>query len=217
MQKNLSTIYNGIDLNVFMPVAVEPDNNPLHLLTISGLAPHKNGHCLVEALRILGERDGLHPRIDWVGNLPTNGERFVYLRRLNQAIEDYGLTQQWHWLNQRSDIVHQLHKHDILVHPSYIEGLPNAVCEALACARPVIVSDIPEHSFLVQDGQSGYLFRHNDPYDLADKIKKVALLSVEERKELGLRGRKYAESNLSINRLVDEYECLFCEVMNIRP
>ena len=76
------------------------------------------------------------------------GEGLAHLNEINQAIQNYGLTQQWQWLNQRSDIVHQLHKHDVLVHPSYIEGLPNAVCEALACARPVIVSDIPEHSTL---------------------------------------------------------------------
>ena len=70
MQKNLSTIYNGLDLDIFVPVTVEPDNTPLHLLTISGIAPHKNGLCLIKAIKILGQRDGLYPQIDWVGNYP---------------------------------------------------------------------------------------------------------------------------------------------------
>jgi len=213
MQKHLSTIYNGLDLNIFVPVAVEPDNDPLHLVTLSGIAPHKNGLCLIKALQILGQRDGLYPRIDWIGKLPTGGEGLDHLNEMNQAIQEYGLAQQWQWLNQRSDIVHQLHKHDVLVHPSYIEGLPNAVCEALACARPVVVSDIPEHAMLVQQGESGYLFDPNDPSDLADKIKMVALLSAADRKRMGQSGRKYAENNLSMDRFVDEYECLFSEVL----
>ena len=214
MQKHISTIYNGLDLDVFVPVAVEPDNNPLRLLTISGIAPHKNGLCLVKALHILGKRDGLYPKIDWIGKLPVGGWQLAYLNEMNQAIQDYGLTQQWQWLNQRSDIVHQLHKHDVLVHPSYIEGLPNAVCEALACARSVIVSDLFENSILVQHGKSGYLFDYNDPSDLADKIKMVALLSPVDRKKMGQSGRTYAENNLSMNRLADEYECLFSKVLN---
>jgi glycosyltransferase involved in cell wall biosynthesis len=213
MQKQLTTIYNGLDLNFFTPTVVEPENNPLHLLTISGIAPHKNGLCLVEALHILSQRDGLYPRIDWIGKLPTDGDSFLYLKEMNQAIRNYGLTEQWKWLNQRTDIVYQLHKRDVLVHPSYIEGLSNVVCEALACARPVIVSDIPENSKLVQHGKSGYLFDYNDPYDLADKIKMLALLSGAERKEMGQNGRKYAENNLSMDRFVDEYECLFNEVL----
>lgn len=213
MQKSLSVICNGLDLGVFVPTPAEPDNHPLHLVTISGIAPHKNGLCLVEALRILGERDGLHPKSDWIGKLPVDGEGRSYLDQMNRAISDYGLAQQWQWLNQRADIVDQLHQHDVLVHPSYIEGLPNAVCEALACARPVIVSAIPEHSRLVQHGKSGFLFRHDDPSDLADKIRLVAQLSTADRKEMGQNGRKYAESHLSIDRLVDEHEHLFGEVL----
>ena len=213
MENHLSTIYNGLDLNVFVPTTIEPENDPLHLLTISGIAPHKNGLCLVRALHILRKRDSLYPKIDWIGKLPMGGKESVYLNEVNQAIHDYGLTQQWQWLNQRSDIVYQLHKHDVLVHPSYIEGLPNAVCEALACARPVIVGNIPENSILVQNGKSGFLFDYNDPSDLADKIKILSLLSPVDRTKIGQIGRKYAENNLSMNSLAVQYECLFNEVL----
>ncbi len=214
IQECIATIYNGLDLNTFLPVSVEPDNNPLHLLTISGIAPHKNGLCLVNALRILGQRNGLHPKIDWIGKLPISGEGLKYLDEMSRAINAFGLTKQWQWLNQRSDIVHQLHTHDVLVHPSYTEGLPNAVCEALACARPVIASDIPEHSVLVQDGKSGFIFKHDDPSDLADKIREIMKLNACDRNKMGLLGRKFAENNLSLNRLVDEYEYRFNVVLN---
>jgi glycosyltransferase involved in cell wall biosynthesis len=142
------------------------------------------------------------------------GDRLMYLNEMKQAIERYGLGEQWQWLNQRSDIVNQLHHHDVLVHPSFGEGLPNVVCEALACARPVIVSDTLDHNRLVSNGESGYLFDYQDPSDLAEKIKMFIRLTPDERRKMGQCGREFAEEHLSLERFVDEYERLFLGLLN---
>ena len=42
----------------------------------------------------------------------------------------------------------------------------------------------------------------------------LALLSGAERNKMGQSGRKYAENNLSMDRFVDEYECLFRKVIS---
>ena len=212
LQNRISTIYNGYDLQVFTPAIVEPDNHPLRILTIASVSPYKNGMCLVEALNILKQHNSIFSSVDWIGQLFMMGDRLQYLNEMKSAIVKYGLEKQWQWLNQRSDIVDQLHKHDVLVHPSYGEGLPNVVCEALACARPVIVSDTLDHSQLVQHEKSGLLFNHQDPADLAEKIKMFIRLSPEERKNMGQSGRQYAESQLSQERLVDDYEKLFLSI-----
>ncbi len=141
------------------------------------------------------------------------GERLQYLNEMNRTIEKYGLIDQWTWLNQRSDIVDQLHGHDVLVHPSYGEGLPNVVCEALSCARPVILSNTLDHTQLVQDGKNGFLFNYQEPIDLADKIKMFVNLSMDDRRKMGQNGRSYAETNLSKERLADDYEKLFIDAL----
>ena len=102
----------------------------------------------------------------------------------------------------------------MLVHPSFGEGLPNVVCEALACARPVIVSDLLDHRYLVEHGKNGFLFDHEDPSDLAEKIHMFSKLSLDERKKMGLQGRKFAEENLSLDRFTDDYEHLFLKFIN---
>lgn len=214
LKNRLTTIYNGYDLQVFNPATSEPNNQPLQIVTIASVSPYKNGMCLVEALHILDQRDGLHPTVDWIGQLVMMGERLQYLNEMKQAIQKYGLESQWRWLNQRSDITAQLHRHDVLVHPSYGEGLPNVVCEALACARPVIVSDALDHSRLVQHKLNGLLFDPLNPADLADKIKMFSCLSPAERREMGQCGREFAESQLSLKRYVDDYEKLFLDPMN---
>jgi GalNAc-alpha-(1->4)-GalNAc-alpha-(1->3)-diNAcBac-PP-undecaprenol alpha-1,4-N-acetyl-D-galactosaminyltransferase len=214
LKNKISTIYNGYDLETFSPASAEPNNKPLKILAIASVSPYKNGLCLVEALNILHQRDGLNFSVDWIGQLVMMGDRLVYLNEMNQAIKKYGLDQQWQWLNQRSDIVDQLHQHDVLVHPSFGEGLPNVVCEALACARPVIVSNTLDHSQLVTDGENGFLFNCKDPQDLANKIKLFYNLSLDKRREMGLNGRKYAETHLSKKRLTDDYESLFLKCLN---
>jgi glycosyltransferase involved in cell wall biosynthesis len=213
LQGRLSTIYNGHDLQFFIPPLSESNNNPLRILVIASVSPYKNGLCLVEALNILRQQQNLFPCVSWIGERSKSGERLAYLNEMEKKIREYNLGQQWQWLDQRTDIVQQLHQHDVLVHPSYGEGLPNAVCEALACGRPVIVSNILDHAKIVQDGESGYLFNWQDPSDLASKIKLLATLSVEERAKMGHYGRLFAEANLSLDRLSDDYERLFLNIL----
>jgi glycosyltransferase involved in cell wall biosynthesis len=169
---------------------------------------------MIEALKILRDQYGLVPQVDWIGQRVMAGYRLAYLQEMQRQIEEYGLENQWRWLDQRSDIVRQLHQHDVLVHPSYVEGLPNVVCEALACARPVIVSNTLDHPILVQDGESGFLFDWQSPNQLAEKIIAFSDLPLEERKEMGMKGRQFAKKNLSMSRYVDEYECLFQCLIN---
>jgi glycosyltransferase involved in cell wall biosynthesis len=214
LQNRLSTIYNGYDLQAFAPGVGEPDNDALRILVIASVSPYKNGLCLVEALNILRRSTSLRPRVTWIGQRLMVGERLRYLQAMEQKIDEYELRPQWEWLGQRSDIAEQLRQHDVLVHPSYGEGLPNVVCEAMACGRPVIVSATLDHNKLVQDGVSGYLFDWRAPQDLADKIQAFDQATPEERHAMGGRGRRFAEANLSLDRFVADYERLFVALVD---
>ena len=213
LRDRLSTIYNGYDLQGFAPAPNDSDNHPLRLLVIASVSPYKNGLCLVESLNLLQQRNGSLPHVTWIGQRVRAGERWQYLQLMERRIAECGLKQHWEWLGQRTDIADQLHQHDALVHPSYGEGLPNVVCEALACGRPVVVSDTLDHARLVQDGESGYLFDWQDPSDLAAKIEAMAQLEPQERRRMGARGRLFAETHLSLDRYVDEYEGLFASLI----
>jgi GalNAc-alpha-(1->4)-GalNAc-alpha-(1->3)-diNAcBac-PP-undecaprenol alpha-1,4-N-acetyl-D-galactosaminyltransferase len=212
LRSRISTIYNGYDLEYFAPSDSYSSDGSLKLLTIASVSRHKNGLCLIESLKIMRQQFNIFPGVTWIGQKVLAGDRLVYLKEMEAKIHEYMLESQWNWLGQRTDIVQQLQQHDVLMHPSYGEGLPNVVCEALSCACPVIVSNTLDHPRLVQDGHSGYLFNWQDPIDLAQKIKIFSELSLKERREMGLNGRHFAEQNLSISRYVDEYEQLFINI-----
>lgn len=208
MAGRISTVYNGYDLEEFHPLDKEPANDRLRLLAVASVSRYKNGLCLVRALDILAREHDLRPAVSWVGQRMRDGDRGAYLREMEGEIEGRGLAAQWDWLDQRTDVAELFRRHDVLVHPSYGEGLPNVVCEAMACGRPVIASDILDHPRLVADGVSGFLFDWRDPADLARKIKAFAGLAPDERHRMGMKGREYAEKNLTLERYVGEYERL---------
>jgi len=215
MRRKLSTIYNGYDLALFAPENT-PEiifNSNLRMLVIASISPGKNGLCLVRALNILRRSYGIFPMVSWVGEQVMSGERLSYRREMDREIAEYDLSAQWRWLGQRADIVELLNHHDLLVHPSYGEGLPNVVCEALACGCPVIVSDTLDHPRLIQEGVTGFLFDWHSPEHLAACIKRFSDLTGEKRYEMGRQGRSFAEKELSVDKMACKYEDLFGQMI----
>src|SRR5205814_2077954 len=100
------------------------------------------------------------------------------------------------------------------IHPSFLEGVPNAVGEALACGRPVLVSDVCDHRRLVKQGVTGFLFNPADPSSIADAIWEFSCLSDPKRIEMGKQARGFAERELSDSVCLEHYELLFRKLLS---
>lgn len=80
---------------------------------------------------------------------------------------------------------------DVFVSASHGEGLPVAVLEAMAAGCPVILSDIPPHRE-VADGTTLIPFvETGDVEGFAEQLRRVRALGVDERRDLGRRGREH--------------------------
>lgn len=91
-----------------------------------------------------------------------------------------------------------------VVLPSYHEGMSNVLLEAAASGRPLITSDIPGCREAVEDGVSGYLCPAKDANALYGAMQRVMELSVEQRSEMGCRGRERMEQQFSKTAVVTE-------------
>lgn len=91
-----------------------------------------------------------------------------------------------------------------VVLPSYHEGMSNVLLEAAASGRPLITSDIPGCREAVEDGNSGYLCPAKDANALYGAMQRVMELSVEQRSEMGCRGRERMEQRFSKTAVVTE-------------
>jgi glycosyltransferase involved in cell wall biosynthesis len=109
-----------------------------------------------------------------------------------------------------------LRGYDALIHPSLYEGLPNAVCEALAAGIPVLASNVCDHPLLVADGSRGYLFDPRDPPGIAAAIAKLAELDSGAWRDLERNAREYASANLGVDKMVESYAALFRSLLVVR-
>ena len=92
------------------------------------------------------------------------------------------------------------------IHPTYYpEGMSNVLLESLACGRPIITTDRPGCKEIVEDGVNGFVVKQNDLDDLIKKIEKYLSLSNEERKQLGLNGRRKVEKEFDRNIVINKY------------
>lgn len=93
-----------------------------------------------------------------------------------------------------------------VIHPTYYaEGLSNVLLESLACGRPIITTNRPGCKEVIEDGINGYVVNQKDSKDLIDKVEKFISLNIEERKQLGLNGRKKVEKQFDRNIVINEY------------
>ncbi len=85
--------------------------------------------------------------------------------------------------------------------------------EMMAAAKPVVatcVGGVPE---LVQEGVSGYIVPPGDSEALATAMVKMMALSEAERQAMGPAGRAHTEANYSLERVVDQWEELYRQLL----
>ena len=89
---------------------------------------------------------------------------------------------------------------------SYRFGLNlNKICTYLASARPIVFSGNPPND-LVKESKGGLSVEAENPQEIVNALIKISLLTQTQRLEMGERGRRYAENNISIHKLTERME-----------
>lgn len=102
--------------------------------------------------------------------------------------------------------VHELLKVSFaLVLPSYHEGLSNVLLEAAACGRPVLASDIPGCRETFEEGKTGMKFKAKSVEDLKRVLVNFIDLPYEQKKIMGIQGRKKMEREFDRNLVLKAY------------
>jgi phosphatidylinositol alpha-1,6-mannosyltransferase len=104
---------------------------------------------------------------------------------------------------------------DVVLLPSDTEGFPLVYCEAQACGRALLASDIPAAREAIRDGETGLLFRTGDVGDL--RARTIALARDPKlRARLGRRAREVAEERTPA-RWAGAYARVLDEVVRAGP
>jgi glycosyltransferase involved in cell wall biosynthesis len=111
------------------------------------------------------------------------------------------------WIGHQSDVARLLKETDIVVLPSYLEGLPKTIVDAAAAGRPCVTTDVPGCRDAIIDGVTGLLCRARDAEDLAEKIA-LLLANPDLRSEMSRQARLFAEREFNLERVIEQHlEC----------
>jgi glycosyltransferase involved in cell wall biosynthesis len=193
----LSVVHCGLDVSRFAEVARNGRPGPLEILNVGRAVPVKGQSLLIEALAALTRR-GVDARLTVVGDGPQAGELHELADRLGVAgrVEFAGAVGQ-------DAILGYYERADVFATPSFAEGLPVVLMEAMATGLPVVASRITGVPELVEHGVSGYLVAPGRVDELVDALERLASASPAERAAMGSAGREKVVAEFAIDRTAE--------------
>jgi glycosyltransferase involved in cell wall biosynthesis len=209
---NLVMIPNGIPLDAVPPIsereraelraAVGAGESDLTIGAMGRLVEQKAHSLLISAMRIL--RPKVRARLVLVGTGPLEKE----LRE--QAVRE-GVAQEVVFTGYRNDTRRLVHAMDVIAFSSTHEGIPMALLEAMAAARPVVSTAVPSMTDVLEDDGTALLVAPRDPDALARAFTRLA----EDRRlgaRLGAAARAAFESKFTADRMTEQYEAVYAAV-----
>jgi glycosyltransferase involved in cell wall biosynthesis len=172
--KKINVIYNGVDKSIFYPrdnVNVNMhsplDSSSKIILFVGNLITGKGVFDLMEAFRVLSERDHSFVLV-YIGAGPCRG-------KLEMRAEEYGLGDRVLFLGSKSleEVSLWMNACDVFCLPSYSEGQPNVVIEALSCNTKVVATNVGGIPELDADQENMMLFSPGSVSQLVQSIDKM--------------------------------------------
>jgi glycosyltransferase involved in cell wall biosynthesis len=200
-ENDVIIINNGIDLKEFTPVKKQTSKEK-NIIYLGRLAEEKGILLLPEIVFKIIE-DPLFNRLDVYGNGPLEKE-------LEARINDLNLNNK---IFLKGPVAHQQVKdifanYDIILMPSYKEGLPIVLLEAMACGLVPIVARIEGSTdIVVTDKVNGYLCEKGKTEEFATTLKKV--LKDDNLSGISMAAQATIAHNFSIEHMANSYLNLF--------
>jgi glycosyltransferase involved in cell wall biosynthesis len=206
----LWVIHNGVDPNHFVPPATRNGASPLRILYIGRMVPVKGQALLIDAVEQLRDSG-----MDVEATLLGEGDRRLALetivgkRGLDGVIKLPGAVGQ-------DEIRGYYERADVFVLPSFAEGVPGVLMEAMAMGLPVVTTRIAGIPELVEDGYSGFVVAPGRVDVLVDAVRRLAS-DPDLRREMGERGRAKVIAEYSIEPSAAHMYEMFVSVLAQTP
>jgi glycosyltransferase involved in cell wall biosynthesis len=165
---------------------------------------------LLEAMAVVKQRMP-HARLIVVGDTLESDRGKGIQKEIRALLTKHQLAGSVTFLGFRSDVAALLHLADLFVLPSYREGMPLTILEAMAAGKPVVTTNVRGCREEVVNGLTGIVVAPRDPRGLSEAI--LSLLVTPERAEaMGLAGRARVEKAFDQRRVLDEEVEAYCRL-----
>lgn len=185
--------------NALKAVAKHPEIvREKQIVYIGRLSKEKGVARLIEAFSNVSDKE-------WQLVLAGDGPETASLK---QQAEDLNIKGKVQFLGKVSAVDLLLAKSSIFVLPSFLEGFPNALCEAMSAGLPAICFDCIPHEELIIDGTNGFVIKDGDIVGLTNTLNRL-IGDDQYRNKIGQNAAEISDK-LSIDKIGAEYLKFIC-------
>jgi glycosyltransferase involved in cell wall biosynthesis len=209
----LRVVPNGIDTDAFRPA-------PLRRAELRASLGLRDEFLWLSAGRLNGVKafDQLLHAFHFVRNawpdahlvIAGEGDRLAELTALTAEL---GLTARVHFIGQTSEPADWLNAGDAFVLASHFEGLSLALLEAAACCLPIVATAVGGNPEIVDAPATGRLVPARDSQALAGAMLELTGLPLEQRQEMGRRGRQRVLDHYAFPAILAAWNRLYQELL----
>jgi len=208
--RRLGVVQNGLDIGRVDRIIAKTHKVPFQtcdftIVAISRLVDIKNPFAILNAFQQSKDQSS---RLIYIGD---GHLRDALITKSKEA--DRGTQIEFTGLIPREKVFEHLLNADLFISTSRGEGLPISVLEAMACYRPVILSDIPPHREIAEGVDFIPLVKPDDEAGFAREIKKFREMSTSERAIIGQQCRKLVEQRFSLDAMHAGYASIYAQVI----
>lgn len=189
---------SGVNIEKFKTNRVE--NSGQAILFVGRLIGDKGIREFIEAAKLL-IKENSNLRFKIVGELGYNNKTAVS----KEELENWLRLPQIEYLGKVDNMKEVFEKVDIMVLPSYREGLSKSLIEACAMSLPIVTTNVPGCRDVVKDGYNGFLCEPKDSVGLANKMSALIKAPEKKRLEMGENARRTAVQKFDEKLVIDLY------------
>ncbi len=225
-KKKLRVIFRGINIDYFNQKNIsilkqeklkqdwELDPSKFTILMPGRLTYWKGQEKFIDALNILIEDFNITNFQAIL--LGSDQGRKVYSKKLFSLVERYSLTKKLKFINHCKEMPLAYSLADVVVSASIEpEAFGRVAVESQAMGKPIIASNIGGSKETVINKKSGFLYKHDDPRELAKSLNTVIQLTQEELKLMGNEGRKNVTKKFDVEAMCDSNLREYKKLLNI--
>ena len=220
-QKKYAVIHNGVDTQRFCSRESTMTRQDLGVSgntkivgMVGSYKRQKNHAFLVEAIAEV-KKQYKDVVFVFVGSVIKEGPEATteYYDSVQACVERLDVRDMCVFVDARNDIEEFFNLCDFTVLPSLFEGTPNVVLESLACAVPVIATDVADNRFVIPDEKAGYIVPLGEVAILAEKI--LDLLGDEEKlSAMSDYARTWVCEQFGLDKMAGKFEDIYYKLLS---
>jgi glycosyltransferase involved in cell wall biosynthesis len=203
----IKVIYPGVDTQEFSPIGKKPSEKPFPVIGCLGNIRFIKGHqTLLEAIPAIVAKfpDAL---FYFIGSDFTGG-------KITSLATKLGVDRYVRFLGFQEDVRHHMRDFDIFLHPSFSEGLPRAILEAMSLEKTVIASNVGGIPEIITSGENGILVQPGDPGLLAAKTIEL-LRDPQLINQLGKQARITIQSKFRVDQMLSGFQKMYSTALEM--